>query len=74
MHLLEHIFQTSLMPFILFYHYLSHDLYKIPKHKTYVSFADVLKFQTLFLFSNKIWVSRAGIHKMLVRISKQRRS
>ena len=32
---------------------------------------NVLKFQTLclFLFSNKMLVIRAGIHKMLVRIA-----
>ena len=31
---------------------------------------NVLKFQTLlFLFSNKMLVFRAGIHKMLVRIA-----
>ena len=37
MHLLEHIFQTSLLPFIL--RSLSPDLYKVLIHKTCVSFA-----------------------------------
>ena len=39
--------------------------------KKYESTVNVLKFQNtfLFLFSNKILVIRAGIHKMLVRIA-----